>query len=60
MEMAIKGTDIYKLELLKFLKENLGKCEFIDGFKNRNFNIFVDKDMKSRLPFNTNEKGPSS
>jgi len=30
-----------------------------NGFKNRNFNIFVDKDIKKRL-LNINEKEPSS
>jgi hypothetical protein len=50
----------YKRRLLEHLKTNLGVAGFIDGFRNRNFNIFVDKDMKQRLPLKTNEKGPSS
>ena len=57
---AIKGDDEHKADLLQFLKQNLGADKFISGFRNRNFNIFVDKDMKWRLPRKTNEKGPSS
>lgn len=61
---SIEGKDEYKSELLKFIKENLGAEKFIDGFRNRNFNIFVDKDMKLRLPLTDksepNEKGLSS
>jgi hypothetical protein len=33
----------YKIELVDFLKNNLGAATFIDGFRNRAFNIFVDK-----------------
>src|SRR3989344_143309 len=57
---AIKGNDKNKLDLLKYLKQNLGTSGFMNGFRNRNFNVFVDKDMKLRLPIETNEKGPSS
>lgn len=57
---AIKGGDEHKAELLQFLKQNLGADKFMLGFRNRNFNIFVDKDMRLRLPLKTNEKGPSS
>ncbi|OGL87382.1 hypothetical protein A3I40_03775 [Candidatus Uhrbacteria bacterium RIFCSPLOWO2_02_FULL_48_12] len=57
---AIKGNDEYKADLLQFLKQNLGADKFMPGFRNRNFNIFVDKDMRLRLPLKTNEKGPSS
>lgn len=46
-----KKGDKYKLELLELFKENLGTKSFISGFRNRNFNIFIDKDIKSRLPF---------
>ena len=46
-----KRGDKYKLELLELFKENLGTKSFISGFRNRNFNIFIDKDIKSRLPF---------
>jgi len=41
--------DKYKIELLEFLKKNLGVKSLMDGFRNRNFNIFVDKDIKLRL-----------
>lgn len=61
---AIKGNSQCKIELMNCLKKNLGVDDFINGFKNRNFNIFVDKDMKLRLqlPKNTevNEKEQSS
>ena len=42
--------DKYKKELVKFIKNNLGLKDFTDGFRNRQFNIFVDKDLKQRLP----------
>lgn len=57
---AIMGGCVYKTDLVKYLKQNLGASEFMHGFRNRICNIFVDKDMRSRLPFKTNEKGPSS
>lgn len=57
---VIKSGSKYKRRLSEFLKENLGVANFMNGFRNRNFNIFVDKDMISRLPFGINEKGPST
>jgi len=57
---SIKGTDKNKVDLLNFLKMNLGSKGFAGGFRNRNFNIFVDKDLKHRIPLNINEKEPSS
>jgi hypothetical protein len=45
--IVVKG-DKHKKELVKFLKENLGIKSFIDGFRNRKFNIFVDQDVKKR------------
>lgn len=42
--------DKHKKELVRFIKENLGVENFTDGFRNRKFNIFVDKDLKQRLP----------
>jgi len=47
---VIKKGDKSKKELVQFFKQNLGASEFINGFRNRDFNIFVDKDMKQRLP----------
>ncbi|OQX70980.1 hypothetical protein B6D52_02960, partial [Candidatus Parcubacteria bacterium 4484_255] len=38
-------------ELVKFLKENLGVKNFINGFRNRKFNIFVDKDIKKKTAY---------
>ena len=58
--VAIKGDSKYKIELLKYLKQNLGTDSFLSGFRNRDFNIFVDKNMKLRLLIKGNEKGPSS
>jgi hypothetical protein len=34
----------YKIELVEYFKNNLGASTFSEGFKNRNFNIFVEKD----------------
>lgn len=36
----------YKLQLVEYLKSKLGISDFSDGFKNHNFNIFVDKTEK--------------
>jgi len=58
--VILKG-DKYKKRFLEHFKENLGikKDEnFTNGFKNYMFNIFIDKDVKQRLPLN--EKRPSS
>lgn len=60
--VVLKG-DKYKRRFLDYFKENLGikGKNFLDGFRNYTFNIFVDKDIKQRLPFKyANEKGPSS
>lgn len=46
---SIKKGDQYKKELLNFLKARLGVGGFTSGFRNKNFNIFVDKDIKKRL-----------
>ena len=51
MSTGIVGKgDKNKKELVRFIKENLGIENFTDGFRNRQFNIFVDKDLKQRLP----------
>jgi len=44
--------DKYKRRLLEYFKNNLGikGKSFIDRFRNYMFNIFVDKDIKQRLP----------
>lgn len=46
----------YKKELVDFFKQQVGVKSFCNGFRNRSFNIFVDKDSKNRKK----EKGPSS
>src|SRR3989338_7404834 len=52
----------YKLEIVDYLKGKLGTNSFIKGFKNYNFNIFVDKTDHLNLPIynGKNEKGLSS
>lgn len=42
-EGIVQGSK-YKLELVDFLKKNLGISSFKEGFKNRDFNIFVNRD----------------
>lgn len=60
LSAGVVSGDKYKKEFLSYLKVNLGASNFIEnGFKNRNFNIFIDKDCKKRLN-NINEKEPSS
>ncbi|MFH1029688.1 MAG: DUF3800 domain-containing protein [bacterium] len=62
-ETGIIGKgDKYKHKFLEFFKENLGADNFVGGFKNYQFNIFIDKDIRQRLPLNfaQNEKKPSS
>jgi hypothetical protein len=43
----------YKIEFMEYVKDNLGAHTFKNGFKNRNFNIFVESDQDK-------EKGLSS
>jgi hypothetical protein len=60
---VIKNGSKYKRRLSEFLKTNLGVTTFMEGFRNRNFNVFVDKSMKQRLPLSgigVIEKGQSS
>jgi hypothetical protein len=45
---VVKGNK-YKIELVNFIKNNLGVLDFSNGFRNRKFNIFVDKDFKERF-----------
>ena len=60
----IVNGDKYKKRFLTHFRNNLGiqKPNFIEGFKNFAFNIFVDKDAKPRLSSDVviNEKEPSS
>lgn len=62
-QAKLVSGDKYKIELVSYLKEKLGANNFTNGFKNYNFNVFVEKDNgevlenKEELP---NEKGPSS
>lgn len=63
----IQKGDKYKRRFLEYFKNNLGAKDFMNGFKNYMFKIFVDKDVKLRLPLDKekseskeNEKGPSS
>lgn len=62
-ELGILGKgDKHKIKFIKFFKENLGAQNFVNGFKNYQFNIFVDKNINQRLPliFDQKEKKPSS
>ncbi|MCX6751957.1 MAG: DUF3800 domain-containing protein [Candidatus Nomurabacteria bacterium] len=65
LQAKLVSGDKYKIKLVNYLKEKLGTNSFINGFKNYNFNIFVEKDNGEILE-NTeettkeNEKGPSS
>src|SRR3989338_966055 len=50
----------FKIEIVEYLKAKLGTETFIKGFKNNNFNVFVDKTdyLEDALESNeTNEKG---
>jgi len=64
---VILQGDKYKRRFLEHLKSNLGIgdknfLELDKGFRNYNFNIFVDKDAKERLQLSKEdkEKEPSS
>lgn len=46
--IILKG-DKHKRRFLEHFKENAGVENFVSGFKNHMFNIFVDKDTKQRL-----------
>lgn len=52
----------YKIEIVEYLKSKLGAETLIKGFKNHNFNIFVDKTDHLNVSENKeeNEKGLSS
>src|SRR3989338_1334251 len=52
----------YKIEIVDYLKSKLGTDNFVNGFKNHNFNIFVDKTNRFSTAQNKrgNEKGLSS
>ncbi|MDP3697567.1 MAG: DUF3800 domain-containing protein [Candidatus Taylorbacteria bacterium] len=52
----------YKLETVDYLKSKLGTDSFLKGFRNHNFNIFVDKTdhLKTAQNKGENEKGLSS
>ncbi len=62
----VKSGDRHKRQFVEFLRENIGASNFLQGFRSHMFNIFVDKDIRQRLPFaskdgdSINEKGPSS
>lgn len=62
MEKRLVPGSKYKIELVEYLKQKLGAKTFLGGFKNHNFNIFVDKtDHLAPLEENLrNEKGLSS
>ncbi|OGH77470.1 MAG: hypothetical protein A2224_03710 [Candidatus Magasanikbacteria bacterium RIFOXYA2_FULL_40_20] len=41
--------DKHKKDFVNFIKQQLGVASFLDGYRDRKFNIFVDKDVKQRL-----------
>lgn len=47
---VILSGDKYKRRLLEYFKANVGVSNFMHGFRSYLFNIFVDKDIRSRLP----------
>lgn len=49
IKIVSKG-DKYKKDFVSYVKQNLGASDFINGFRNRQFNIFIDPDFKQRLP----------
>lgn len=56
IEEVVPGSKV-KIELVDYLKKNLGVASFADGFRNRNFNIFVENNKDK---YEQNEKGQSS
>lgn len=52
----------HKIELLEHIKQNLGISTFSQGFRNRDFNIFVEQgfETKKETDSEENEKGLSS
>ena len=46
----ISSGDKHKRQFLEYLRKNLGTTSFVYGFKNRDFKIFVDKDVVNRMP----------
>lgn len=47
---VIQRGDKYKRRFLEHFKKNVGVSDFVHGFKNYKFNIFVDGDIQQRLP----------
>ena len=61
LSAGIVSGDKYKIKFVNYLKRNLGVGNFIEnGFRNKNFNIFIDKDIKKRVVSPLNEKELSS
>ncbi len=46
LSLGVVSGSRHKKELVQFLKENLGVTTFEGGFRNRSFNIFVEKGEK--------------
>lgn len=57
LESGVVSGSKAKIELVTYLKENLGVESFANGFKNRDFNIFVERGKDKKK---ANEKGRSS
>jgi len=50
LNFKLVSGDKHKIQFLDYIKKQLGVSSFMDGYRNRKFNIFVDKDVKQRLP----------
>ncbi len=50
LNFNLVSGDKHKIKFLEYLKPQLGIKTFVDGYRDRKFNIFVDKDVKQRLP----------
>lgn len=55
-KMVLSG-DRHKRQFVEHFRKNLGIQNLVDGFKNYNVNIFVDKDIRDRLPLNNSDGG---
>lgn len=43
LSLGVVPGSVYKKELVEYLKRNLGAQSFATGFRNRNFNLFVER-----------------
>jgi hypothetical protein len=62
MKAGLVSGDKNKIKLVEYLKEKISAVDFVNGFKNDCFNIFVEKDNGKIVDCKNldSEKGPSS